>query len=239
MRVIVQNDPRHPDNYGYIVSHIGMNVDSLLNDLRRLDREDQQFMDELLGGIELPPPRDVLAGDTKLRLRHEMVVHGELVSEFLEEDFIDTDDELLLSELRDRAQALGFDADALIAAARKTRETRRAIAASEAFFVSPQRQRVEVQRRLNEEVKRMAKIILNRTSLSSAGRELSMRLFPGVTGPNFAAAVQMLYKALASELQIDSGQLGKVKVEILQQGIEVLPDVAEKLVRQILAKRNE
>lgn len=239
MRVIVQNDPRHPDNYGYIVSHIGMNVDSLLNDLRRLDREDQQFMDELLGGIELPPPRDVLAGDTKLRLRPEMVVHGELVSEFLEEDFIDTDDELLLSELRDRAQALGFDADALIAAARKTRETRRAIAASEAFFVSPQRQRVEVQRRLNEEVKRMAKIILNRTSLSSAGRELSMRLFPGVTGPNFAAAVQMLYKALASELQIDSGQLGKVKVEVLQQGIEVLPDVAEKLVRQILAKRNE
>jgi len=168
-----------------------------------------------------------------------MVVHGELVSEFLEEDFIDTDDELLLSELRDRAQALGFDADALIAAARKTRETRRAIAASEAFFVSPQRQRVEVQRRLNEEVKRMAKIILNRTSLSSAGRELSMRLFPGVTGPNFAAAVQMLYKALASELQIDSGQLGKVKVEVLQQGIEVLPDVAEKLVRQIVAKRNE
>lgn len=239
MRVIVQNDPRHPDNYGYIVSHIGMNVDSLLNDLRRLDREDQQFMDELLGGIELPPPRDVLAGDTKLRLRPEMVVHGELVSEFLEEDFIDTDDELLLSELRDRAQALGFDADALIAAARKTRETRRAIAASEPFFVSPQRQRVEAQRRLNEEVKRMAKIILNRAALSSAGRELSMQLFPGVTGPNFAAAVQMLYRALSGELQIESGQLGKVKVGVLQQGIGVLPDVAEKLVRQILAKRSE
>src|SRR5258708_5776636 len=128
MRVIVQNDPRHPDNYGYIVSHIGMNVDSLLNDLRRLDREDQQFMDELLGGVELPPPREVLAGDTKLRLRPEMVVHGELVSEFLEEDFIDTDDELLLNELRERAQALGFDADALIPAARKARAPRGMIA---------------------------------------------------------------------------------------------------------------
>jgi hypothetical protein len=239
MRVIVQNDPRHPDNYGYIVSHIGMNVDSLLNDLRRLDREDQQFMDELLGGIELPPPREVIAGDTKLRLRPEMVVHGELVSEFLEEDFIDTDDELLLNELRERAQTLGFDADALIAAARKTRETRRMIAASEPFFVSPQRQRVEAQRRLNEEVKRMAKIVLNRTSLTTAGRELSMQLFPGVSGPNFAAAVQMLYRALNSELQIETGQLGKVKLDVLQQGTAVLPDVAEKLVRQILARRTE
>jgi len=239
MRVIVQNDPRHPDNYGYIVSHIGMNVDSLLNDLRRLDREDQQFMDELLGGIEIMPPRDVLAGDMKLRLRPEMVVQGELVSEFLEEDFIDTDDELLLNELRERAQTLGFDADVLIAAARKTRDTRRMIAASEPFFVSPQRQRVEAQRRLNEEVKRMAKIVLNRASLTTAGRELSMQLFPGVSGPNFAAAVQMLYTALASELQIENGQLGKVKVEILQQGIKVLPDVAEKLVRQILARRTE
>lgn len=237
MRVIVQNDPRHPDNYGYIVSHIGMNVDALLNDLRRLDREDQQFMDELLGGLELPPPREVLVGDAKLRLRPEMVVHGELVSEFLEEDFIDTDDELLLNELRERAQALGFDADLLIAAARKAREARRVIVANEPFFVSPQRQRVEAQRRLNEEVKRMAKIILNRASLTSGGRELSMQLFPGASGPNFAAAVQMLYKALSNELKIESGQLGKIKVEILQQGMDVLPDVAEKLVRQILARR--
>jgi hypothetical protein len=166
-----------------------------------------------------------------------MVVHGELVSEFLEEDFIDTDDELLLNELRERAQALGFDADLLIAAARKAREARRVIVANEPFFVSPQRQRVEAQRRLNEEVKRMAKIILNRASLTSGGRELSMQLFPGVSGPNFAAAVQMLYKALSNELKIESGQLGKIKVEILQQGMDVLPDVAEKLVRQILARR--
>lgn len=239
MRVIVQNDPRHPDNYGYIISHIGMNVDSLLNDLRRLDREDQQFMDELLGGVELPPPREVLSGDTKLRLRPEMIVHGELVSEFLEENFIDTDDELLLNELRERAQVLGFDADALIAAARKARETRRMIAASEPFFVSPQRQRVEAQRRLNEEVKRIAKIVLNRTSLTSTGRELSIGLFPGVSGPNFAAAVQMLYRALASELNIETGQLGKQKMETLKTAIQVLPDVAEKLVRQILARRTE
>lgn len=240
MRVIVQNDPRHPDNYGYIVTHIGMNVDSLLNDFRRLDREDQQFMDELLGGMELPPPREVLAGDAKLRLRPDMVVHGELVSEFLEEDFIDGDDELLLKELREHAEALGFDGAALLAAARKSKDTRRAVSATEPFLVSPQRQRVEAQRRLNEEVKRAAKIILNRASFLSAGRDLSMQLFPGaVSGPNFAAAVQMLNKALDSELQIEAGQRGRVSLEILQKGIDVLPDVAERVSRQILARREK
>jgi DNA repair protein RadD len=240
MRVIVQNDPRHPDNYGYIVTHIGLNVDSLLEDFRLLDREDQQFMNELLGGVEPPPPREVLDGDATRRFRPEMVVHKELVSEFLEEEFIDPEDELLLHELRQQAEALGFDAEALVAAARRTRESRRSVAATEPFFVSPQRQRVEAQRRLNEEVKRAAKIVLNRASLNPAGRELSFQLFPGsVTGPNFAAAVQMLNKALDDELKIGSGERGSVSVDVLQRGLGVLPDVAERVSRQVLARRNE
>jgi excisionase family DNA binding protein len=240
MRVIVQNDPRHPDNYGYIVTHVGMNLDTLLDDFRRLDREDQQFLNELLAGVEPPPPRDVLTGDATKRLRPEMVVHKEVVSEFLEEDFIDADDEILLKELREQAEALGFDAETLLAAARKAKEQRRAVAASEPFFVSPQRQRVEAQRRLNEEVKRAAKILLNRASLNAAGRDLSMRWFPGaVTGPNFAAAVQMLNKALDTELQIETGQRGSVSLEVLQAGMQVLPNVAERVSRQILARREQ
>ncbi|MBA7699681.1 putative DNA repair helicase RadD [subsurface metagenome] len=39
MRVIVQNDSRHPDNSGYIVTHIGMNLDKQLDDFRLLDHE--------------------------------------------------------------------------------------------------------------------------------------------------------------------------------------------------------
>src|SRR5208337_405153 len=40
MRVVVQNDPRHPDNYGYIVTHVGMNLDQQLEDFRDMERED-------------------------------------------------------------------------------------------------------------------------------------------------------------------------------------------------------
>ncbi len=236
MRVIVQNDPRHPDNYGYIVTHIGMNVDSLLEDFRKLDREDEQFLLELLGGAEPEPPREVIEGDAQLRFRPEMVVQGEIVSEFFEEDFIDGEDELLLAELKRQTEALGFDAVAVVAAARREKQTRRAVAASEPFTVSPQRRRREAQRRLNDEVKRSAKIVLNRASLQFAGRDLSFQLFPGaVTGPNFAAAMQMVNQALDKALEIEAGQRGGVPLEVLTRGMEMLPDVAEKVARQVLA----
>jgi superfamily II DNA or RNA helicase len=238
MRVIVQNEPHHPDNYGYIVTHIGMNLDSLLEDFRRLDREDQQFMEELLAGIEPAIPREVLSGDATKRLRPQMVVHNEIVSEFLEEDFIDSEDQILLDELREKAEALGFNAEQVLAAARSTRAGRRSLAATGPFFVSPQRKRVEAQRRLNEEVKRAAKVVLNRASLSPGGRDL-LGAFGNVTGPNYAAAVQMLNKALDTELQIERGQRGAVPLEVLERGISMLPDVAEKIARQILARREK
>lgn len=240
MRVIVQNEPRHPDNYGFIVSHIGMNVDSLLEDFRRLDREDQQFLEELLGGAEPPLPDEVLAGNARTRLRPQMVVDREIVSSFLEEDFMDGEDELLLAELRRQAEGLGFDADVVLGAARRARTTRRTIDATEPFFVSPQRQRREAQRRLNEEVKHLAKAVLNRAKLAAAGRDLTFQLLPGqVSGPNFAAVVQLLNHALDAELEIEAGMRSEVPLETLTRGLAALPAVAEKVARRILAARAE
>lgn len=240
MRVIVQNQPRHPDNYGFIVSHIGMNVDSLLEDFRRLDREDQQFLEELLGGAEPEPPEAVVAGEARMRLRPAMVVDREIVSSFLEEDFMDGEDELLLAELRRNAEELGFDAEAVLGAARRARESRRTVAAGEPFVVSPQRQRREAQRRLNDEVKHLAKAVLNRAKLQAAGRELAFQLFPGqVSGPNFAAVVQMLNHALDSELNIEGGTRAAVPLEVLTRGLAALPDVAEKVSRRIFAARED
>ena len=43
MRVVVQNDARHPDNYGFVVTHVGLNLDKQLEDFRDLERDDQLF----------------------------------------------------------------------------------------------------------------------------------------------------------------------------------------------------
>jgi DNA repair protein RadD len=35
MRVVVQNDPTHPNNVGHIVTHLGMNLDERLKEFDR------------------------------------------------------------------------------------------------------------------------------------------------------------------------------------------------------------
>ncbi|MEZ4652001.1 MAG: hypothetical protein R3E97_25005 [Candidatus Eisenbacteria bacterium] len=44
MRVIHQNKPDHPDNRGFVVSHVGLNNDEHWDDFRELDLEDQALL---------------------------------------------------------------------------------------------------------------------------------------------------------------------------------------------------
>lgn len=118
MRVIVQGDPNHPDNLGNVVSHIGMNTDSLMEELRQLDRDDQAFFEALISGAEPDLPQSVLAGDSRQRLSPEMSVHREIVTSFLEEGFLNTGDEALVTELLKQAELLGLDTEAVAAAVR-------------------------------------------------------------------------------------------------------------------------
>src|SRR5208337_2220928 len=66
MRVIVQNDPMHPDNMGHIVTHLGMNLDQRLNEFKQFERDDQAFWEKVIGGEEPETPADVLAGKRRL-----------------------------------------------------------------------------------------------------------------------------------------------------------------------------
>lgn len=62
MRVIVQNNPTHPDNYGHIVTHVGMNQDVLLKEFREFERDDEEFWAKVIGGEEPEPPGNVTSG---------------------------------------------------------------------------------------------------------------------------------------------------------------------------------
>lgn len=101
-----------------------------------------------------------------MKIRPDMVVHDEVVDSLMEEDFIDAEDELVLEELRRNAEALGLDADALVAAAKASqRPARRVVSPPGAFPVNPQRERQEAQKRLNERIKSTARVLLNRLDL--------------------------------------------------------------------------
>lgn len=50
LRVIVQNSPGHPDNYGHIVTHAGMNLDERLREFKLFESDDQKFWEDVIGG---------------------------------------------------------------------------------------------------------------------------------------------------------------------------------------------
>ena len=238
MRVVVQNDPRHPDNYGYIVTHAGMNLDTLLTDFREIEREDQQFLASLIQGDEPEPPRDVTEGRTQMKIRPDMVVHNEVLDSLIEEDFLDADDELVFEELRRNAEAMGLDADAVVMAAKATkRASSRTVAAPEAFPVNPQRERKEAQKRLNERIKMTARVLLNRIDLVPGGREIAGNLLTNMSGPNFVVAIQLFNQHVNS--LVSSARRGDWSTDELRKAMELLPEILEAEVRRLKVKQRE
>lgn len=236
MRVVVQNDPRHPDNYGYIVTHAGMNLDTLLTDFREVEREDQQFLAGLIGGDEPEPPREVVNGRAQMKIRPDMVVHDEVVGSLIEEDFIDAEDELVLEELRRNAEALGLDADALVAAAQAShRPTARVVSPPGAFPVNPQRERQEAQKRLNERIKSTARVLLNRLDLSHGGRDISSKLLTNMSGANFVVATIILNRQVKKA--VSPAPRGDWSTQELKRAMDLLPEILDAEVRRLKAKQ--
>jgi DNA repair protein RadD len=73
MRVVVQNDPGHPDNVGHIVTHLGVNLDERLKEFKEFENDDQAFWDKVIGGEESEVPQNVLDGTARLRASDRVV----------------------------------------------------------------------------------------------------------------------------------------------------------------------
>jgi excisionase family DNA binding protein len=235
MRAIVQNDPRHPDNCGDVVTHVGMNLDRLLAEFQEMDRDDKKFFADLITGEEPEVPPEVREGKARMKLGNEMVVQNEIVSSFFEENFLDPDDEVLRDELRAHAESLGLDGEALMKAlASLDRPKRSTKEAAAPFAVQPQNKRKELKKRLNEEARRAAKLLLNRVGLDAGAADLRLTLFPGrVTGANFVAAVQLVFHELK---KVNGGrELKALDDKELEAAMAALTPTLDSLTRQIKA----
>jgi DNA repair protein RadD len=200
LRVVVQNDPTHPDNYGHIVTHVGMNLDELLEQFKLFEKDDQAFWAEVTGGADPEPPRDVLEGRARMKLGEEMVVNSEIVDRVFEEEFTTAEDSDIVADLERKFESLGLDPALAKDVVKKSAAARPQMQASDAakpFAVLPLKQWQEAKKRLNEEAKRTATLLLNRCGLLPAGVELPRKLKPGIGAQNnFVAALQMVNEQL-------------------------------------------
>lgn len=236
LRVIVQNDPTHPDNYGHIVTHVGLNLDEQLKRFKQFENDDQAFWEEVTGGAEPEPPHEVLSGQARMRLREDMVVHSEIVDRVFEEDFTTTEDADIVADLEKKLESLGLDpalAKDVVKRSESAKPERREANAAQPFTVLPMKQWQEAKKRLNEEVKRAATLLLNRCKLEPAGTELPWKFKPGLGArSNFVGALQMVNEQL--DKRVGKGRKrAEWTVDEFKTGISELTGILDALTREI------
>jgi superfamily II DNA or RNA helicase len=194
LRVIVQNSPGHPDNYGHIVTHAGMNLDERLREFKLFESDDQKFWEDVIGGKEPEPPAHVMSGEARMKLSEPGVVNYEIVDSLIEEQFTSADQEDIIKELREKFELLGLDpeqAEAIVLAKAGTRTTSRA---AQPYQVLPQREWETRKTGLNDQVNRAANLLINRLGINRGGRDL---INMGIAATNnFVACVTLINKEL-------------------------------------------
>ena len=140
LRVIVQDSPGHPDNYGHIVTHAGMNLDERLREFKLFESDDQKFWEEVIGGKEPEPPAHVRSGEARMKLTESAVVNYEIVDSMIEEQFTSAEQEDIIKDLREKLESLGLDpdkAEEIVLAQSTIRKTSKA---AQPYQVLPQRE---------------------------------------------------------------------------------------------------
>jgi superfamily II DNA/RNA helicase len=237
MRVIVQNDPTHPDNVGHIVTHLGMNLDERLKEFKQFENDDQAFWDKVISGDEPELPTAVRDGSARLTAEERVVVHGEIVDSLWEEDFATVEDQQIVEDLRERLKLYGLDpshAEEMVKKAQSSPMRKRA--PSEPFLIQPQREWEEAKKRLFEQGQRLAKLLLNNAGLTMVGTELVYKYKSlNVTGKNnYISAVMMINAEINKRLVKERSQASTEEFKQID-----LDDVLQTVVRRVLKAKGE
>lgn len=234
MRVIVQNDPAHPDNLGHIVTHLGMNLDQRLVEFKQFENDDEAFWEMVLSGQEPELPQSVLDGSARRKhLESDVIVHGEIVESLWEEDFTSAEDKHVIEELRAHLTHLGLDPDQASEIVKSSRAGAiSARPASEPFAVQPHVEWQEARRRLDEQAKRAAGIVLNNVALRPVGTEISLKYKSlGIRARNnYIAALMMVNVELDKVL---NKKRKDCSTDEFRAGADALKQIIERLARKL------
>jgi DNA repair protein RadD len=237
MRVVVQNDPGHPDNVGHIVTHLGMNLDERIKEFKQFENDDQAFWEKVISGAEPDVPPAVADGTARLRATERLVVHDEVVESLWEEDFTTIEDQQIIDDIRERLKLLGLDASQAEEMVRKAQQpTLRKNAAAEPFLVQPQREWKEAKRRLDEQAKRLANLLLNHAQLNQGGTELTYKYRAlQLTGRNnYISALMMVNAEINRRLGKERGQASTEEFRAILDNLDDLLQTVARRVRKVI-----
>jgi DNA repair protein RadD len=246
MRVTKQNAPGHPDNRGYVVTHVGLNVDRWWDDLRQFDEGDQKFFEELaLSEREFLNPVDDKEDDVpseRRRFKPAMEVIEDIVKHFVQERFLPEDRKALVDDVLHSLQVRGIDI-ASLGLSREDIERQveegQPVTPRQPLFeapVQPQIARQEARRRLNERVRSAAKQLLNQLHLSVPGRELPSRFPSDGAINNLAAGIILINNQVQTHLNAGKNERDMMDVDQLRSAHDQMDEIIDAVAKAVQAK---
>ena len=236
MRVIHQNNAQHPDNQGVAVSHVGLNIDRHWEDFRRIDSEDQELIQSWINAGDALPPKN--GQGQRRRLIPDMVVQNEVISHFIEQEYLDPMDDAVIDDLLEEFKRRGLDPEALglpredlrhrLIQARTREEME-----PKAFPVTPQRHRQELRQRLNERSRTLTNRILEAVGAIGPGRNIVLA-FPELPSTNnYAAVIKMVNTSINRLLVAEGGTRREIPQERLENALSKMDEVGDKVQAEI------
>jgi DNA repair protein RadD len=134
--------------------------------------------------------------------------------------------------LRERLKLYGLDASQAEEMVKKAqRSPLRKGAPSEPFLVQPQREWEEAKKRLNEQAKRLANVLLNHVELTMAGTEMTYKYKSlKLTGRNnYVSSLMMVNAEINKRLGKERAQ---ATIEEFRHVLDNLDDILQSLVRR-------
>ena len=236
MRVMHQNNPQHPDNQGVVVSHVGLNIDQHWEDFRKFDVQDQELVSTWLESGEVLPPED--SSSERRRFAADMVVEQEIISHFIEQEYLDPTDDAVIDDLIEEFRRRGLDPE-ILGLSRDSLRQRLMQARTrdrmepQVIPVTPQRKRQEARRRLNEITKSLANRILDALGASVTGRNIALA-YPELRSiNNFAAVIQLVNIEVNGRIETESGKRGEIPFERLENVAGQIDDIGDVIQAEI------
>lgn len=245
MRVIHQDDPDHPDNHGYVVSHIGLNNDANWRDFRDVDFDDQAIFRNWIAATPEAGKEGTGSGEPR-RFDEGMLVDNEIVSHFIGQSYLSPDDDRVLDEiLAQRIPGTPFRIGDLT----KREDLRDKLKAKQremnadlpkALPITPQRRRRAAKQRLFQRTNSVVARVIRDLGLSPAGREVG-RVYQIPRVNNRVALTQVLNREINESLGIKSGErntLKAVETEDAFSRLDAIGDAIRDRVRKEMGEKH-
>ena len=237
-------DPQHPDNEGFIVSHVGLNNDARWEDFREIELADQQMFRTLLmsmnAGPEFPGQDGGRTGSGQpRRFDGGMTVVDEIVKHFITESFLDPNDDRVLETIlnqpipgtpltvRDITEPQKLR-EQILQNQKRLREQE-----PEEMFIQPQDERVGLQKRLNERTRSVASRVLKDLKLARAGRDIGKVVQDARGKSNADALIILMAVEVNAFMGIPEGKRKDTPPEKLQSAYEHLDSIGDSLREKV------